>query len=233
MANSNSDNHKSELLAAFLEDRLSAADRAQFNELCASDKAFAETVEQANYMAMLNETASATSVPVWDKESTFHRAEKIGWWHVNGLSFASLACSILAVFMVLSGLNVHVEDGRLSMGFSAQFSKQGLQEQVQLMVRERLNDYQQANQQLLAQYLDSLQQQQMATNKQFTDYLLASSRQERREDFAELIQFVNQQRYDDQVFFARQLNELQQELNSQAGFKLDAVRPITDINLDE
>ena len=51
-------------------------------------------------------------------------------------------------------------------------------------------------------------QQQMQMNTQLARHLLDSSRSERREDFADLIKHLNQQREDDQVFFARQLNNL-------------------------
>jgi hypothetical protein len=55
-------------------------------------------------------------------------------------------------------------------------------------------------------------QQQMDASTQLTQYLLGASRKERREDFAELIKYVNEQRGDDQLFYARQLNKLQKDI---------------------
>jgi dTDP-D-glucose 4,6-dehydratase len=64
----------------------------------------------------------------------------------------------------------------------------------------------------LTNYTQTMQQQQMDTSTQLTQYLLGASRKERREDFAELIKYVNEQRGDDQLFYARQLNKLQQDI---------------------
>jgi len=70
---------------------------------------------------------------------------------------------------------------------------------------------------VLTAFTQSLQEQQLSTSTQLTNYLLASSRQERKEDFGELIKFINEQRSDDQVYFARQLNQLQQEIYDAPG----------------
>jgi hypothetical protein len=78
-----------------------------------------------------------------------------------------------------------------------------------------------------------MQKQQLQTSTQLTEYLLTSNRQERREDFAELLKFVNQQRYDDQIFYARQLNDLQDEINIQTGFRVDTVIPVSDISIND
>ena len=42
---------------------------------------------------------------------------------------------------------------------------------------------------------------------------MASSREERKEDFAELLTFINDQRIDDQRFYAQQFSRLQDEID--------------------
>ena len=111
---------------------------------------------------------------------------------------------------VVSGFSVQVSEGKLTMGFQQGPSD----EQVAALVNQKLNDYQQANQAMFTQYVAALQQQQQENSTQLTQYLLTSSRQERREDFAELIKFINQQRDDDQRYYARQLTQLQRDINS-------------------
>ena len=122
----------------------------------------------------------------------------------------SMAMSAMAIVMVVSGFSVQVSEGKLTMGFQQGPSD----EQVAALVNQKLNDYQQANQAMFTQYVTALQQQQQENSTQLTQYLLTSSRQERREDFAELIKFINQQRDDDQRYYARQLTQLQREINS-------------------
>ena len=108
-----------------------------------------------------------------------------------------------------------VQDGRLSMGFSSGLSV----EQVNVLVEQRLTDYQATNQAMFAQYVDAITTQQQQSSAQLTEYLLSSSRQERREDFAELIKFINEQRSDDQIYYAKQLNNLQKEIYAQGAIR--------------
>jgi hypothetical protein len=212
----------------------SSSDKQQlFEQLCIEDKEFAERVEQANYLNLLKETSADAEVPNWQDKVNFPFVEKTPWWQWQGMPAASLCCSVAAILMVLSGFNFKVDEGRLSVGFGDSSPNTNIALLIDQKVQEKLDAQQQANQALLAQYVDTIQQQQLQTSTQLTEYLLTSSRTERREDFAELIKFVNQQRYDDQVFYVRQLNELQTEINMQTGAGFDVVRQVSDIRLDE
>jgi uncharacterized protein with NRDE domain len=50
--------------------------------------------------------------------------------------------------------------------------------------------------------------------------LIAANRDERNDDMAELIRYVNAQREDDQVFFANQVQQLSEDLLQQSGYPL-------------
>ena len=196
------------LLGAWLEGTLTPEQREAFETLCSEDEEFSRQVEAANMMMMQAEGYQDQAVPNWEREATFSQPEKARWWQWQGLPAFSMATSALAIVMVLTGVQVKVTDGAMTISFADVQTPQ----EVELVMAEKLNDFQQSQQLALASYAQALQQQQTDANTQLTNYLLNSSRQERREDFAELVKFINQQRNDDQLFYARQLNKLQQEI---------------------
>jgi hypothetical protein len=223
------DEQKVTLFSTWVEGMLNSEQQTEFEQLCITDPEFAKQVERANYIALVSDTAVELEPPKWDKKSRFTFVEQTPWWQWQALPVAAFGLSIVALFMVATGFNINLENGRASFGFGADLPTA----QLEKLVQTRLDEYQQSNQALLTQYVDSLQKQQLQTSTQLTEYLLTSSRQERREDFAELIKFVNQQRYDDQIFYARQMNDLQQEINLQTGYRVDTVVPVSDISIND
>ena len=208
-----SDQRKIELLSAWMASELTPQQQVEFEQYCIDDPAFASKVEKANQISLTAANANAFPTPEWNRELTFEAKNSVSWWHWQGLPLASLACSVVAIFMVISGININISDGQMSIGFGTRMSEQNIDQ----LVRQSLDDYQANNQAMFTQYVNAIQSQQRETSAQLTEYLLASSRQERREDFAELIKFINEQRSDDQVFYARQLNNLQQEIYAHGG----------------
>jgi hypothetical protein len=138
--------------------------------------------------------------------------DKVKWWQWQGLPTLSFATSIFAIVMVLTGLQVHTNEGAMTISFAGKYREQQSEQEIDRLVNDRLAEFQKNQQLTLINYTQTMQQQQMDTSTQLTQYLLGASRKERREDFAELIKYVNEQRGDDQLFYARQLNELQQEI---------------------
>ncbi|MDM7861872.1 hypothetical protein QTP81_14815 [Alteromonas sp. ASW11-36] len=219
-----SEQQHAELFAAWLEGQLTAEQQQQFEALCVTDAAFSARVQQANQLRVSAEEWQSEPVPSWAKAATFEQSYSLPWWQSPKLSVLSFACSVCAIFMVLGGFQVSVQDGQLSLGF-----KQGLTStEVELLVQQRMDSYQENQQQLFAQYADALNAQQQQNGAQLTEYLLSSSRQERREDFAELIKFINEQRNEDQVYYARQLNDLQQEIYANNGIRSNIPSISTD-----
>lgn len=203
-----SDNNHSELLSAWLEGALTDNQRNEFEKLCSENAEFAARVETANNVSMLAQDYHSDPVPEWHRENTFRGTSQSKWWQWSGLPALSMACSFVAIFMVVSGFQIQKGDGVVTIGFN-----QGLdQVQVEKLLEQRMADYQQEQALVLDDYAQSLRQQQIDASTQLTNYLLASSRQERREDFGEFIKFINDQRSEDQIFYARQLNQLQQQL---------------------
>lgn len=200
-----------QILALWADQQLSSTQQVEFEQRCLNDEEFAKQVATYNEFAGRSERYFAQDVPTWDRDSTFDFPDKTKWWQWQGLPSLSFATSMLAIVMVVSGLQVRMDEGSMTISFA---SKQSTQE-IDRLVDERLADFKNSQQLALTQYTQSMQQQQMDTSTQLTKYLLEASREERREDFAELIKYVNEQRGDDQLFYARQLNKLQQDIYAQ------------------
>lgn len=155
------------------------------------------------------------SVPEWPRESTYRpryteQSKHSVWWQKPWLPIGSLAVSLFAMVLVLGQVQVSSSEH----GFSVQFG--GVDEaKLEAMVAQRLNEYGAQQQLTLANYATNLRadfredfRTEMAqANKQLADYMLAVNRQEREGDLAELIRYVNEQRQDDQYYFASQFQQ--------------------------
>ncbi|WP_339722791.1 hypothetical protein [uncultured Paraglaciecola sp.] len=197
-----------QLLGLWIEEQLSDTQQHEFEQRCLQDEKFAKQVETYNIFAVQSEHYHSDEVPNWDRASTFDMPQQAKWWQWQGLPTLSFATSMLAIVMVLTGLQVRMDDGAMTISFAG---KQSTQE-IDKLVNDRLAEFQQVQQVALTEYAQAMGQQQMDASTQLTQYLLGVSRKERREDFAELIKYVNEQRGDDQLFYARQLNKLQQDI---------------------
>ncbi|WJG08629.1 hypothetical protein [Aliiglaciecola sp. LCG003] len=199
---------QNELFAAWMEDNLNPDQRQQFERLCSEDVEFNQRVQVASHGLLLAQDYQQQSVPNWQREESFDMPDKASWWQWQGLPAFSGALSMLAIILVVSGFEARFEQGALTISFSQK------QPDIEQIVEQRLVEFKQDQQQALANYALSLREQQLDASTQLTNYLLSSSRKERREDFGELIKFINEQRSDDQLFYARQLNQLEQEIYS-------------------
>ncbi len=208
MPNTETELSNQQLFSLWVEQQLTEAQQQLFEQRCLHDLEFAQQVETYNLVAGQSEQYRQQAVPQWDRNSTFDMPQKTKWWQWQGLPSVSLAMSLCAIIMVISGFEIQVNNGALTISFSSQSTSR----QIDQLVEERLATFEQAQQLALTEYSQSIRQQQMDASAQLTQYLLTASRQERREDFAELIKYVNEQRGDDQLFYARQLNQLQQNI---------------------
>ncbi|MGJ8680347.1 hypothetical protein [Paraglaciecola sp.] len=196
------------LLGLWLDNNLNQEQRLVFEQRCIHDEAFSQQVEMANILNVQVESYQDDVVPNWDREASFTQPEKAKWWQWQGLPSLSLGASALAIVMVLTGVQVKLDDGSMTISFAEQHSAQ----EIDRIVAAKLNEFSQNQQLALNEYSSTMQEQQLTTSAKLTEYLLKASRQERREDFAELIKYVNEQRSDDQNFYARQLNKLQNDI---------------------
>jgi hypothetical protein len=201
-----------QLFGLWVEQQLNKQQQNVFEQRCLDDKTFAKQVEMFNMFSMQSEHYQSDEVPSWDRASTFNMPEKIKWWQWQGLPTLSFATSMLAIVMVLTGLQVRTDDGAMTISFAGKYREQQSEQEIDKLVDVKLAEFQKTQQLALTNTTQTMQQQQMDTSTQLTQYLLGASRKERREDFAELIKYVNEQRGDDQLFYVRQLNKLQQDI---------------------
>ncbi|WDT86940.1 anti-sigma factor family protein [Alteromonas sp. 009811495] len=217
---------KEVLFAAFIDGELSKEQQAVFNELVETDSEFAARVETSEMLNNFADNFAAPPVPQWNKEATYFgsnpRADKSPWFSLPGIAMAMSAC---AMVVVLSGAQLSFNDSGIALTFSqsanqpsqAPMGQNDIDELVAKKVAEALGEqrefYQQANQSLFKEYAQALSSQQQQNSAELTKYLLASSREERKQDFAELLKFINDQRIDDQRFYARQFSRLQDEID--------------------
>ena len=220
---------KQTIFEAWLGQHMTPEQRQRFESLCIQDSDFAAQVQSINIVSDIAQQQQQLAPPAWDKDSYFAPPQKTRWWQWQGLPVASMALSIAAMLMVITGFNIEYSQDRLSIGFGKAIDD----DKINLIVQQKMADLQSANAQVFNQYLDALKDQQVSINSQLSEYVLTSNRQQRREDFAELFKLINQQRYDDQVYFARQLNDLQDEINLKTGTAINSVRPVTEVSVDE
>lgn len=208
-----SKSEQSDKLAQWLEGQLSDEEQRQFQQACSEDTDFAQRVATAARIEAMAQEPDSEPVPHWDIAATMgpqsqRESQNTPWWAWRGWSPVSMAMSCCAIALLSLQAEFKVEQGAVTLSFAQQPDVQAVQTQV----TDAMQQYEQRQQQLLQQQRVQLQEQQLALNTQLTRYLLDTSRQERREDIVELIKFVNQQRDDDQLFYARQLNQLQEAI---------------------
>ncbi|ANB26211.1 hypothetical protein A6F57_14050 [Alteromonas stellipolaris] len=218
----NQPDHTNEaLIIAWVNNSLTDEQKATFTKKYAQDSVFAAAADNASLLAGSASEFVAPPLPDWNKAQLFPAQDKSSWFQWQG--FSALACALSAVAIVLVFTGMPNKDNGKSLAAQApnnvdaeQLSNlvaEQVRVQVQQQVIQQREMYQEANQVLFKEYAQSLAAQQQQTSADLTQYLLASSREARKQDFAELLQFINDQRIDDQRFYARQFSKLQDEID--------------------
>lgn len=222
------------LLAKWAENDLNDAEQQAFEQLCQQDADFAQRIAQFEAFESMANQYAETPVPPWQFEMSqleksqseksqseksrvpqggyrsFNQRNSQGAWWQNITALTALATSCAAILLVTLNLRVEFNQDGLLIGTANSYTEA----EIQQLLDTELQKYQQTQQAQLQRYANQLQQQQQLFSEQLSAYVLSANRQERKEDFAELIKFVNEQRSDDQIYFARQLNQIQQDLDT-------------------
>ena len=114
---------------------------------------------------------------------------------------ARLTCVIngilmFAIALVLFKVELVMQDGGILLSFADNNSQLQQQKMVKL-VDEKLKDFAQEQQILLTNYAADIKVQQQDNNLQLASYIMGASRQERKEDISDFIQYINAQRKDE------------------------------------
>lgn len=204
---------KQSLFIKWAESELSAKEQQQFEIWCKEDDAFADKVAVHGRLQFMAENYQPQEVPNWQPETVFQQEKSFNlgqrqpWWQWRGLPAMSFAMSCFAIMLVVFKLEVTVNEGSMIISFAGA----GEQQRMERLVNDKLLEYAKLQETQFTEKSKQLQEQQMQMNNQLANYLLSTSRTERREDFAQLIEHVNEQRADDQVFYVRQINQLKDQ----------------------
>ncbi len=158
------------------------------------------------------------TVPEWSRESTFRQmngTQPLSWWQRPWLPLSALAVSACALLLVIG----QVQFSQTGNGFTVRFGGGVDPAAVESLVEQRLADYQAEQKIQLANYASTLRSdfredfraELTTVNQQLVNYVLATSRDERQDDMADLIRYVNAQREDDQVYFANLLQQFSED----------------------
>lgn len=201
-------NNAAEILAAWMEGHLTTSQREQFEHLMANDPDFSKRVETSHFLSMQAQDINPLDVPEWNKEDAFPIFKQRRWWQWEGFPALSTVLSVVAVMLVL----LKVEFAFENEGLMISFAGKGRQQEIERTVAERLKQFEQQQAAYLLDNLAQIRQDQQIANASISQYVINTSREERRDEFAEFIQFINQQRSDDQLFYTRQINRLEAQL---------------------
>ncbi len=152
-------------------------------------KSAAQAIE--HHVAMSEEVP----VPAWDRAGSF-TSDKTPFWQWQGLPILSMACSVFAIALVLFKVELVIQDNGLLLSFSGG-NAQLQDEKFAKLVDAKLHSFAQEQQVVLANYAADIKVKQQDNNLQLASYIMGASRQERKEDISDFIQYINAQRKDE------------------------------------
>jgi len=140
------------------------------------------------------------ATPQWNRDAAFEQyLAKPSWWRQQGISAAALCFSLFACAIMLFDIKVMNSDQGAQLTWSAQQQQQINQQFVELA---RINN------QVIEEKLTSFEQEQKETTAELVSYILENSRDERKEDIADVVQMWQNQRNDDMQFLRQQFNDI-------------------------
>ena len=181
-------------------------------------------------------------VPHWHRAQAFEQhfqeeqssanSKSINWGLWFGVPALSMACSALAITVVMSfmqdkGLDQQALtafiDQQVQQKVSAQLASQTSStsnDEVEALMTLKLREFAAEQQVILANYRADMSAEQQKNNLTLAGYVIGASRKERKEDMSDLISFINAQREDEQLAQKIKFQQLEREVSFQnVGFK--------------
>ena len=169
--------------------------------------------EMAQHLMHHAEVTPDEKVPAWDREATFE-SDKKPWWQWSGLPAMSFAFSLFAIGLVVFKVELVVQDSGVLLSFAGSHQKTQTQD-IEQMIDNRLQQFANEQQVILANMTADLREKQQDSNLQLASYIMGASRQERKEDFTDFINYINDQRAEDKFDQNMQMKQIQQTLRMQ------------------
>jgi len=187
-----------------------------------------QRMNTASHLAHYVEVNGQESVPSWDRGQAFGQ-EKNTWWQWRGLPALSLAFSSFAIALVLFRVEFVIHEQSIMLSFAG--NNQVIQDKkIASLVEQKLQAFASEQQVVLANYAADIKVKQQDNNLQLASYIMGASRQERKEDITEFINYVNEQRKDAQFEQTMKFNQIEQVLRYQNNQLDDSALPLKNAN---
>ncbi|MFT5757118.1 MAG: hypothetical protein ACI9LM_001843 [Alteromonadaceae bacterium] len=174
------------------------------------DDKWLKRVHTANYVNHQADITPELKVPDWDRGAMFESDIK-PWWQWQGLPAMSMAFSMFAMALVLFKVELVFQPEGVLLSFAGSANK--IQDQkIATLVNLRLKEFAGEQQVVLANYATDIQTNQQDSNLQLATYIMSASRQERKEDMTDFIQYINDQRQDEKFNQKIKFQELEQKI---------------------
>ena len=160
--------------------------------------------------------------PSWDRASGFE-SDKIPFWQWRGLPALSMAFSIFALAFVVFKVELVIQDNSVLLSFAGNNNQLQDQKLTQL-VDQRLQSFAQEQQVVLANYAADIKVKQQDNNLQLASYIMGASRQERKEDISDFIQYINAERKDEILEQKIKYQALEQAIKYNKAYQSESIK---------
>lgn len=192
----------------WLDKKLDLDDAENFEQSIAGDEALKARLATARFIEQQVYCYEEQPVPKWDKDKTFE-SSKTPWWQWGGLPLASMMCSLLAITMVLLKVEIQVQDGGVLLSFAGTKTPTMSEQQITTLVDARLKDFAAEQELVLADFRYDLREKQQDDSLKLASYLLNSTRQERKAEMGEFLDFIDERQKDTQFDQNLRLEQLE------------------------
>ena len=190
--------------------------KIQSNECAEEDTIWQQRLKTAITIEHQESLQAEQNVPDWDRTAAFE-SDKVPWWQWGGLPAMSMVFSVFAVALVLFKVEFVMNDNGMLLTFGDKQSKGYSQAEIDTLVTakvdQKLQLFASEQQVVLANYAADIKVKQQDNNLQLASYLMGASRQERKEDIGDFIQYINDQRADDSLDNKIKFQQLESVIN--------------------
>ena len=182
----------------------------ELEKLMASSE-YQEKVHLIEMLKQQNEQIEQSfDVPKWDRSSTFvSRPDKTSnWWQQSAMSVLAVSFSFIVCVMFVFDLKVQWHDGSVQL-LTAQQQKLLWQKEQQVFIQNQVALWNEQNHQQIKDAITQLEENQTQRTVKLANYLIDSSRTERKEDLQRFVTAIQEQRAADLRYFQSELGELQ------------------------
>ena len=195
------------------------SDDAELSDKLSDESNWQQRKDTAHFIEHQVTLSADVDVPPWEYASSFH-SDKVPFWQWRGLPALSMAFSMFAIALVLFKVELVMQDGGVLISFAGNNAQQQ-DEKVAKLVNEKLQSFAQEQQVVLANYVADIKVQQQDRNLQLASYIIGASRQERKEDISDFMQYINAQRKDERLDQKIKYQQLEQAIKVNNAYQRD------------